>query len=72
MANSDKVDIALSHGSENRDVGMTTQAENVLDPTLFEITNQVLGDGFVRHQATSRPKNSPNSSVSGGRSSGIG
>ena len=47
MAYGDEVDIALSHGGENRDVGVTTEAEDVLDPTLFEITNQVFGDGSI-------------------------
>ena len=65
MPNGDKVDGAVRHRRQHRDVGVTAQAENMPHTPVFEVIDQVLRDrsscsrGVImrgeHHQATSRP-----------------
>ena len=73
----DELDGAVGHRRQNRDVGVSAEAEDVPHLAPLEEIDDMLGDGPVLdlpavHHAASLPWNSPKSSSSGGRSSGMG
>ena len=77
VSNGDEVNRAFRQRCQNGDVCVATQAKNMLHFPPLEEVNDVFSNGLAGyvqsiHYATSWPKNSPNSSSSAGRSSGIG